>query len=44
MALRIIEQVNEVLFIGKPASQALSDLMLRDKKIEISDEIEWQEP
>ena len=44
VALPIIEQVNEVLFNGKPASQALSDLMLRDKKIEISDEIEWQEP
>lgn len=30
----IIEQVNLVLFEGKPAAQAVSDLMLRDKKIE----------
>ncbi len=32
----IIEQVNLVLFEGKPAAQALDKLMLRDKKIEIS--------
>ena len=32
----IIEQVNLVLFEGKPAAQALDELMLRDKKIEIS--------
>ena len=32
----IIEQVNLVLFEGKPAGQALDELMLRDKKIEIS--------
>lgn len=36
----IIEQVNEVLFGGKPAAEAVRDLMLRDKKIEISD-TEW---
>ena len=30
----IIEQVNLVLFEGKPAAQALDELMLRDKKIE----------
>ena len=32
----IIEQVNLVLFEGKPAAQALDELMLRDKKFEIS--------
>lgn len=36
----IIEQVNEVLFGGKSAAEAVRDLMLRDKKIEISD-TEW---
>ncbi|MBQ7840329.1 MAG: NAD(P)H-dependent glycerol-3-phosphate dehydrogenase [Lachnospiraceae bacterium] len=38
--LPIIEQVNEILFNGKPAADAVKDLMLRDKKIEISD-AEW---
>ena len=33
----IIEQVNLVLFHGKAAEQAVKDLMLRDKKIEVSD-------
>lgn len=32
--LPIIEQVNEVLFDNKPASEAVKELMLRDKKIE----------
>lgn len=32
----IIEQVNLVLFEGKGAAQALEELMLRDKKIEIN--------
>lgn len=36
----IIEQVNEVLFGGKSAADAVRDLMLRDRKIEISD-TEW---
>lgn len=40
--LPIIEQVNAVLFEGKSADQAVKDLMLRDKKIEVSD-IPWQE-
>lgn len=35
--LPIIEQVNAVLFHGKSADQAVSDLMLRDKKIEVPD-------
>ena len=42
--LPIIEQVNEVLFHGKPAVQAMNDLMVRDKKIEITDDIQWQKP
>ena len=33
--LPIIEQVNQVLFEGKSADQAVKDLMLRDKKIEV---------
>jgi len=40
--LPIIEQVNEVLFHNKPADQAVKDLMIRDKKIEITD-IPWEE-
>ena len=39
--LPIIEQGNEVLFHGKAAAQAVNDLMLRDKKIEISDDTMW---
>ncbi len=39
--LPIIEQVNAVLFEGKSADQAVQDLMLRDKKIEVSD-AEWE--
>jgi len=39
--LPIIEQVNAVLFEGKSADQAVKDLMLRDKKIEVSD-AEWE--
>ncbi len=30
----IIEQVNQILFEGRPAAQAVSELMLRDKKVE----------
>ena len=30
----IIEQVNKVLFEGKSASEAVGELMLRDKKVE----------
>ena len=37
----IIEQVNLVLFENKPASEAMVDLMTRDKKIEHSD-IPWE--
>ena len=41
VSLPIIEQVNEVLFHGKRADEAVRDLMLRDKKIENSD-IPWE--
>lgn len=40
--LPIIEQVNAVLFEGKPADVAVKELMLRDKKIEVSDAL-WEE-
>lgn len=40
--LPIIEQVNMVLFEGKKAADAVKDLMLRDKKIEIT-ETQWEE-
>ncbi len=40
--LPIIEQVNAVLFNGKGAGQAVKELMLRDRKIEVSD-ASWQE-
>lgn len=39
--LPIIDQVNEVLFNNKKAADALRDLMLRDRKIEITDS-EWE--
>lgn len=32
----IVEQINQVLFEGKPAGDAVGDLMLRDKRIENS--------
>ena len=37
----IVEQVNNVLFEDKPAAEAVKELMLRDKKIEI-DNSEWK--
>ncbi len=40
VSMPIVEQVNEVLFNGKSASEAVKDLMLRDKTIESSD-IPW---
>lgn len=36
--LPIIEQVNAVLFQGKSAALAVRELMLRDKKLEVSDQ------
>lgn len=38
--LPIIEQVNQILFERKSAEQAVKELMLRDKKIEVS-EVQW---
>ena len=40
--LPIIQQVNAVLFEKKSADQAVKELMLRDKKIEVSD-LPWPE-
>jgi len=37
VSMPIVEQVNAVLFHNKPASEAVKDLMLRDKTIESSD-------
>lgn len=34
VSMPIVEQVNKVLFEGKPASDAVKELMLRDKKVE----------
>lgn len=42
VSLPIIEQINLVLFEGKPAKDAVRDLMLRDKKLEHSD-LPWEE-
>lgn len=36
VSLPIIEQVNQVLFAHKPAREAVADLMLRDKNMEVS--------
>ncbi|WP_349673369.1 NAD(P)H-dependent glycerol-3-phosphate dehydrogenase [Lacrimispora sp.] len=41
VSMPIVEQVNAVLFEGKSASEAVRDLMLRDKTIESSD-IPWE--
>jgi glycerol-3-phosphate dehydrogenase (NAD(P)+) len=42
VSMPIVEQVNEVLFNNKSASDAVKDLMLRDKTIESSD-LPWEE-
>lgn len=34
VSMPIIEQVNRILFEGKPVSEAVSELMLREKKVE----------
>lgn len=41
ISMPIVEQVNEVLFNGKPASEAVKELMLRDRTIESSD-LPWE--
>lgn len=38
----IIQQVNEILFENKSASEAVNDLMFRDKKVENS-KLKWEE-
>lgn len=40
--LPIIEQVNAVLFENRPAKEAVTELMMRDKKPE-NDDLEWQQ-
>ena len=42
VSMPIVEQVNEVLFGGKPAKDALYDLMLRDRRAENA-LLEWKE-
>lgn len=42
VSMPIVEQVNHILFDGKKASEAVSELMLRDKTIENSD-LPWTE-
>lgn len=42
VSMPIVEQVNEVLFDGKPAKDALYDLMLRDRRAENA-LLEWKE-
>lgn len=42
VSLPIIEQVNAVLFEGKDPSEAVTDLMIRDKKLEHSD-LPWED-
>ena len=39
----IVEQVNEVLFDDKSPADAVRELMLRDKKIEGNNNIEWKQ-
>ena len=41
VSMPIVEEVNQVLFEGKPAKEAVADLMLRDKRIEHSD-LPWE--
>lgn len=42
VSMPIIEQVNQVLFGGKPATEAVGELMMRDKTIE-SPDLPWEE-
>lgn len=41
VSMPIIEQVNKVLFEDMPAKEAVTELMLRDKKVEHAD-LEWE--
>ena len=38
----IVEAVNQVLFEGKPAKDAVTDLMMRDRRIE-NTSLPWEE-
>lgn len=42
VSMPIVEQVNAILFDGMPAKEAVSELMLRDKRTENSG-LEWDE-
>ncbi len=42
VSLPIVEQVNRVLFEGKPAGEAIAELMERDRRIEHSD-LPWEQ-
>lgn len=42
VSMPIVEQVNEVLFDGLPAGEAVTGLMLRDKCTE-NPSMEWEE-
>ena len=41
VSMPIIEQVNQVLFENKPAKEAVTELMLRDKRSEYT-AMEWE--
>jgi glycerol-3-phosphate dehydrogenase (NAD(P)+) len=41
VSLPIIEAVNQVLFENKPAKEAVTELMMRDRKAEHSN-LEWE--
>ena len=38
----IVQEVNDILFGGKPASEAVKDLMFRDKRRE-ANSLTWEE-
>jgi len=40
ISMPIVEEVNEILFEGKPASSAVKDLMFRDKRVE-ANTLKW---
>ena len=42
VSMPIVEQVNEILFEGMPAKEAVSELMLRDKRVENAG-LAWEE-
>ena len=42
VSMPIVEQVNQVLFEGQPAKEAVTGLMLRDKCTE-NPSMEWEE-